>query len=162
MVIAAKTAQPHPKLPGTIHSVAKEVEEAGGKALAIECDIRSEEQVKRAVDEAVARFGHLDVLVNNASAIWPRPILETPMKRYDLMHSINGRGTFLCSQAALPHLQRSAKAGRNPHILMISPPLSFAAKWFEGQVAYTIAKFNVRTPPPLLPRPRAPADRPRR
>lgn len=143
VVIAAKTAQPHSKLPGTIHSVAAEVEAAGGKALAVECDIRLEEQVKKAVDDAVARFGGIDVLVNNASAIWPRPILETPMKRYDLMHSINGRGTFLCSQVCLPHLQKSAQAGRNPHILMISPPLSYLAKWFEGQVAYSIAKYNM-------------------
>jgi len=143
VVICAKTVQPHPKLPGTIFSVAKEVEEAGGRGLAIECDIRDENQVTKAVSQAVEVFGGIDILVNNASAIWFQPTLQTPMKRYDLMHSINGRGTFCCCQAALPHLKKSAQAGRNPHILNLSPPLDMQPKWFAPALGYAMSKFNM-------------------
>jgi len=139
IVIAAKTAEPHPKLPGTIYSAAEEIEAAGGKALPLVVDVRSEEQVYDAVERAVAKFGGIDILVNNASAISLTGTLATPIKRFDLMHQINTRGTFLCSQAAIPHL---AKA-ENPHILNISPPLSMKAKWFAPHVAYTIAKYGM-------------------
>ena len=139
VVIAAKTDTPHPKLPGTIHTAAKEIEAAGGQALPVLCDIRFEEQVLSAVDQAVKRFGGIDVLVNNASAISLTGTLETPMKKYDLMNGINARGTFLCSQACLPHLLKAP----NPHILNLSPPLSMKAKWFGGHVAYTMAKFGM-------------------
>jgi len=143
VVIAAKTTVPHPKLPGTIFTVAKEIETAGGKALPVECDIRDESQVQKAVQAAVEKFGGIDILVNNASAIWFQPTLNTPMKRYDLMHQINGRGTFLCSQACIPHLKKSAEAGRNPHILMLSPPLDIKEKWFTPSLAYTMSKYNM-------------------
>jgi len=145
VVIAAKTSQPHPKLPGTIHTVAAEVVAAGGHALPLECDVRVEEQVQRAVEAAVERFGGIDILVNNASAIWPRPIQDTPMKRYDLIHTVNGRATFLCSQVRLPYLERSARAGRNPHVLMISPPIGGITdpRWFAGMVAYAMSKYNM-------------------
>jgi citronellol/citronellal dehydrogenase len=139
VVIAAKTTDPHPKLPGTIHSAAAEVEQAGGRALACAVDIRFEDQVKEAVDKAVAAFGGIDILVNNASAISLTGTLQTPMKRYDLMHQINTRGTFVCSQACLPHLLKA----QNPHILNLSPPLDMKEKWFAPHVAYTMAKFGM-------------------
>lgn len=139
IVIASKTTEPHPKLEGTIFTAAKEVEDAGGQALPLACDIRFEEQVEEAVQKAVAHFGGIDILVNNASAISLTGTLQTPMKRYDLMNQINTRGTFLCSQKCIPHL---AKSGRG-HILNISPPLSMKAKWFAPHVAYTIAKYGM-------------------
>jgi citronellol/citronellal dehydrogenase len=139
IVIAAKTTDPHPKLPGTIHSAAEELEAAGGKALAVVCDIREEDQVRQAVEQAVATFGGIDVLVNNASAINLTKTLETPIKRFDLMWGVNARGTFLCSQACLPHLEKAA----NPHILTLSPPLNLNPKWFKDHVAYTIAKYGM-------------------
>jgi citronellol/citronellal dehydrogenase len=139
VVIAAKTAEPHPKLRGTIHSAADEIERAGGRALACVVDVRSEEQIQAAVAAAVERFGGIDVLVNNASAISLTGTLETPMKRFDLMHQINTRGTFACSQACLPHLLKSD----NPHILNLSPPLQMNEAWFAPHVAYTMAKFGM-------------------
>ncbi|XP_064604519.1 LOW QUALITY PROTEIN: hydroxysteroid dehydrogenase-like protein 2 [Liolophura sinensis] len=139
IVIAAKTAEPHPKLPGTIYTAAKEIEDAGGKAYPCVVDIRYEDQVRKAVDEAVQKFGGIDILVNNASAISLTGTAETPMKRYDLMMGINGRGTYLCSQACLPYL----KKGSNPHILNLSPPLNMKAKWFQNHVAYTMAKYGM-------------------
>ena len=139
VVVAAKTTVKHPKLPGTIHTAAAEMEAAGGKALPVECDIREEEQVQAAMKAAAERFGGIDVLVNNASAIWLAGTLETPMKRYDLMHQVNARGTFLCSQAAIPWLAKAA----NPHILMLSPPLNLRPRWFSGHVAYTMAKYGM-------------------
>jgi citronellol/citronellal dehydrogenase len=139
VVIAAKTDSPNPKLPGTIHTAAEEIEKAGGKALACVVDVRSEEQIAAAVEKAVAKFGGIDVLVNNASAISLTGTLATPMKRYDLMHQINTRGTFACSQACLPHLMKAA----NPHILNLSPPLEMKEKWFAPHVAYTMAKFGM-------------------
>ncbi len=139
IVIAAKTAEPHPKLPGTIHSAAEEMVQAGGKALPLVVDVRSEEQIAEAVKQAVAKFGGIDILVNNASAISLTGTVATPMKRYDLMHQINTRGTFACSQACIPHL---AKA-KNPHILNLSPPLNMEARWFAPHVAYTMAKFGM-------------------
>jgi len=139
VVIAAKTAEPHPKLPGTIHSAAEEVESAGGRALAIVCDIRYEDQIAAAVAKAVEKFGGIDILVNNASAISLTGTLATPMKRYDLMHQINTRGTFACSQACIPHLKKA----ENPHILNLSPPLNMEARWFGPHVAYTMAKFGM-------------------
>ncbi|HEU4412672.1 MAG TPA: NAD(P)-dependent oxidoreductase [Polyangiaceae bacterium] len=139
VVVAAKTAEPHPKLPGTIHTAAREIEEAGGRALALAVDVRDEGQVQAAVAEAVARFGGIDVLVNNASAISLTGTLETPMKRYDLMHQINTRGTFLCSQACLPHLLKA----ENPHVLNLSPPLNLSERWFGPHVAYTMAKYGM-------------------
>ncbi|MFO0650867.1 MAG: NAD(P)-dependent oxidoreductase [Polyangiales bacterium] len=139
VVIAAKTAEPNPKLPGTIFTAAEEVVAAGGKALPLIVDVRDEAQVKAAVDEAVRVFGGIDVAVNNASAIHLTGTLDTPMKRYDLMHQINTRGTFVVSQACLPHLLKAA----NPHVLNISPPLNFDAKWFAPHVAYTMAKYGM-------------------
>ncbi len=139
VAIAAKTAEPHPKLPGTIHTAAEEIEAAGGRALPIQCDIRHEEEVVAAVEATVERFGGLDVLVNNASAISLTPTPETPMKRFDLMHEVNARGTFLCSQAALPHLRRS----ENAHILMLAPPLNLDPRWFAAHLAYTMAKYGM-------------------
>ncbi len=139
IVIAAKTVDPHPKLPGTIHTAAKEIEAAGGRCLPLQVDIRDDARVFQAVDEAVGRFGGIDILVNNASAIGLTGTLATPMKRYDLMHDINGRGTFLCSQACLPHLKRAP----NPHILTMAPPLNMKAKWFAPHVAYTMAKYGM-------------------
>lgn len=139
VVIAAKTTEPHPKLPGTIYTAAEEIEKAGGRALACVVDVRDEEAVEAAVQKAVDTFGGIDVLVNNASAISLTGTLETPMKRYDLMHSINTRGTFLCSQKCLPHLLKSS----NPHILNISPPLAMYEKWFAPHVAYTMAKYGM-------------------
>jgi citronellol/citronellal dehydrogenase len=139
VVIAAKTAEPNPKLPGTIYTAAEEIEKAGGKALPCIVDVRDEAQVVEAVKQAVAKFGGIDVCVNNASAISLTGTLQTPMKRYDLMHQINTRGTFLCSQACLPYLLKA----KNPHILNLSPPLNFEEKWFAPHVAYTMAKFGM-------------------
>ena len=139
IVIAAKTVTPHPKLPGTIHTAAAEIEAAGGHALPLAVDIRFEDQVYGAVEQAVRRFGGIDILVNNASAISLSGTLETPMKRFDLMLGVNLRGTFLCSQACLPHLAKAA----NPHILTLSPPLNMSAKWFAPCVAYTMAKYGM-------------------
>jgi citronellol/citronellal dehydrogenase len=139
VAIAAKTAEPHPKLPGTIHTAAEEIEAAGGRALPIQCDIRHEDEVEAAVAATVERFGGIDVLVNNASAISLTPTLETPMKRFDLMHEVNARGTFLCSRAALPHLLRSD----SPHILTLAPPLNLNPRWFAAHLAYTMAKYGM-------------------
>ena len=133
IVIAAKTAEPDPRLPGTIHTAAAEIESAGGQALPVVLDVRDEGQIERAVAQAVERFGGIDILVNNASAIHPRGALDTPMKRYDLMMDINVRGTFACIQACLPHLLKAA----NPHILTLSPPIDLNPKWFGPHVAYT-------------------------
>ncbi|MCX6426497.1 MAG: SDR family oxidoreductase, partial [Actinobacteria bacterium] len=140
VAIAAKTTDPHPTLPGTIYSAADEIREAGGVALPIQCDLRDEKQIESAVAQAAAEFGGLDILINNASAINLTPTLATPAKRFDLMFSVNVRATFLTSQAAIPHLKESAAAGRNPHILTMSPPLSMSAKWFKPHLAYTMAK----------------------
>jgi citronellol/citronellal dehydrogenase len=139
VAIAAKTQEPHPKLPGTIHTAAEEVERAGGKALACVCDVRSEEQIARAVEATVARFGGIDILVNNASAIALTDTQSTPMKRFDLMHQVNVRGTFACSKACIPYLLKA----ENPHILTLSPPLAMQAKWFGPHVAYAMAKFGM-------------------
>jgi citronellol/citronellal dehydrogenase len=139
VVIAAKSKVPNPKLPGTIGSAAEEMEQAGGKALAIQCDIRNDEEVQRAVAQAVERFGGIDILVNNASAIHLADTPNTPMKRFDLMNGVNARGTFLCTQTCLPQL---AKA-QNPHVLMLSPPLSMRPRWFAPHVAYTMAKYGM-------------------
>lgn len=139
VVVAAKTADPHPKLPGTIFSAKEEIEAAGGKAIACVVDVRMEDQIRAAVDEAVRTFGGIDILVNNASAISLTGTLDTPLKRFDLMHGINTRGTFACSQACIPHLEKAA----NAHILNISPPLNFEAKWFAPHVAYTMAKYGM-------------------
>ncbi len=139
IVVAAKTKDPHPKLPGTVDSAVKEIEAAGGKALGCITDIRDEAQIAAAVRQALATFGSIDILVNNASAIFLAGSLKTPAKRFDLMHAINTRGTFLTSQFCLPHLLRA----ENPHILTISPPLNLEAKWFAPHVAYSIAKFGM-------------------
>ena len=143
VAIAAKSDQPHPKLPGTIHTAAREVEAAGGKALAMQVDIRDENAVAQAAKQCAEHFGGIDILVNNASAISLSGTLETPMKRFDLMFGVNVRGTFVSSQACLPYLKQSAQAGRNPHILNLSPPLSMKAKWFAPHVAYTMAKYGM-------------------
>ena len=143
VAIAAKTTQPHPKLPGTIYTAAEEIEAAGGKALPIQCDLRDENQISSAVNRAVEEFGGLDILINNASAINLTPTLATPAKRFDLMFSVNVRATFLTSQAAIPALKESAAAGRNPQILMMSPPLSMKSKWFKNHLAYTMAKYGM-------------------
>lgn len=139
VAIAAKTAEPHPKLPGTIYTAAEEIEAAGGKALPIVCDIREEEQVEAAVNKTAEHFGGLDICVNNASAINLTGTMDTAMKRYDLMHQINTRGTFLVSQKCIPHLKRS----ENPHVLNFSPPLDMSARWFAPHVAYTMAKYGM-------------------
>ena len=139
IVIAAKTAEPHPKLPGTIYTAAAEVEAVGGKALACVVDIRQEELVEAAVQKTIETFGGIDILINNASAIQLTGTLQTPMKRYDLMHSVNVRGTYLTSQKCLPHLLKS----ENPHILNLSPPLNMEEKWFKNHVAYTMAKYGM-------------------
>ncbi len=139
VAIAAKTAEPDPRLPGTIYTAAKEIEDAGGKALPCIVDVRNEEQVAAAVAKTVETFGGIDILVNNASAIHLTGTVSTPMKRYDLMHSINTRGTFVCSQACIPHLKKAA----NPHVLNLSPPLNMEARWFAPHVAYTMAKFGM-------------------
>jgi citronellol/citronellal dehydrogenase len=139
VAIAAKTIEPHPKLPGTIYTAAEEIERAGGKALALPCDIRFEDQVYLAVRKTVERFGGIDACVNNASAISLTRTVDTEMKRYDLVNQVNARGTFLCSKAAIPYL---AKAG-NPHILNLAPPLDMKARWFKNHVAYAMAKFGM-------------------
>ena len=143
IVIAAKTSEPNPKLPGTIYSAAAEIEAAGGQALALQTDIRDEASVLAAVEQAVARFGGIDILVNNASAISLTPTPATPMKRFDLMFGVNVRGTYLCTQACLAALIGSAQAGRNPHVLNMSPPLSMREHWFSPHVAYTMAKYGM-------------------
>ena len=139
IIIAAKTAEPHPKLQGTIYTAAEEIEAAGGKALPVVCDIRSEEQVAEAVEQGADHFGGIDICVNNASAIALTPTLQTPMKRFDLMHQINTRGTFLVSKTCIPYLMKSG----NPHILNLSAPLNMEEKWFAPHVAYTMAKFGM-------------------
>ncbi|KAE8748343.1 hypothetical protein FOCC_FOCC004979 [Frankliniella occidentalis] len=139
IVIAAKTAEPHPKLPGTIYTAAKEVEAAGGKCLPCIVDVREETQVRAAVDAAIKAFGGIDILVNNASAISLTSTLDTEMKRYDLMQNINTRGTFLVSKICIPHLKKST----NPHILNLSPPLNMSKHWFSNHVAYTMAKYGM-------------------
>ncbi|MCT7374925.1 SDR family oxidoreductase [Chelativorans salis] len=139
VAIAAKTAEPHPKLPGTIHTAAGDIEAAGGKALPILCDIRSEEQVEEAVAATVEAFGGIDICINNASAIQLTGTLQTDMKRYDLMHQVNARGTFLVSKTCIPHLKKA----ENPHILSLAPPLDMKAKWFKNHVAYSMAKFGM-------------------
>lgn len=139
IVIAAKTADPHPKLPGTIYTAAEEIEKAGGKALPLMVDIRFEDQVQQAVEKAVSTFGGIDILINNASAISLTPTLATDMKKYDLMHQINTRGTFLVSKSCIPYLKKA----ENPHILNMSPPLNMEARWFAPHVAYTMAKFGM-------------------
>ena len=139
VAIAAKTAEPHPKLPGTIHSAAEEIEKAGGKALPLTVDVREESQVRAALDRTAATFGGIDIVVNNASAISLTNSQATDMKRYDLMQGINARGTFMVSKFAVPFLEKSA----NPHILMLSPPLDMKEKWFAGATAYAMAKFGM-------------------
>jgi citronellol/citronellal dehydrogenase len=139
VAIAAKSSVPNPKLPGTIHTAAEAIERAGGRALALRCDIRDEGQIEAAVATTLERFGGIDVLVNNASAIFLAGTVETPMKRFDLMNEVNLRGTFASSQACIPHLARST----NPHILNLSPPLDLAPRWFGPHVAYTIAKYGM-------------------
>ena len=139
VVIAAKTTEAHPRLPGTIYTAAAEIEAAGGKALACAVDIRDEQQIQAAVQQALKTFGGLDILVNNASAISLTGTLQTSLKRFDLMHQINTRGTFACSQACLPYL----KQAHNPHILNLSPPLNLEARWFAPHVAYTMAKYGM-------------------
>ena len=143
IAIAAKTAEANPKLPGTIFSAAKEIEAAGGTALPIQCDIRDEAQIEAAIAKTAETFGGIDILVNNASAINLTRTDQTPAKRFDLMFDVNVRGTFLTSQAALPHLRKSAEEGRNPHILNLSPPLSMKPVWFKNHVAYTMAKYGM-------------------
>jgi len=143
IVLLAKTVEPNPKLPGTLASAAAEVEAAGGQALAVQIDIRDENAVAAAVAAAVARFGGIDILVNNASAISLTPTPMTPMKKFDLMFGVNVRGTYACTQACLAELTKSAKAGRNPHVLNMSPPLSMKEHWFRGHVAYTMAKYGM-------------------
>jgi citronellol/citronellal dehydrogenase len=143
IVIAAKTAEPHPKLPGTIHTAAEEIEAAGGQCLALQVDIRDERQVAEAVERAAGHFGGIDILVNNASAINLTNTEATPIRRFDLMMGVNTRGTFLVTQACLPHLKESASDGRNPHVLTLSPPLNMDPKWFAPHVAYTMAKYGM-------------------
>ena len=143
IAIAAKTAEAHLQLPGTIFTAAKEIEAAGGTALPIQCDIRDEAAILAAVEQAASAFGGLDVLINNASAINLTPTEKTPAKRFDLMFDVNVRGTFLTSQAVIPFLKKSAAAGRNPHILTLSPPLSMKPKWFKNHVAYTMSKYGM-------------------
>ena len=139
VIVAAKTAEPHPKLPGTIHTAARAIEEAGGRALPLVVDVRAEGEVAAAVEKAVATFGGIDILVNNASAISLTGTLQTPVRIYDRMMTVNMRGTFVCSQACLPHLKRA----ENPHILNLSPPLNMDPRWFAPHVAYTMAKYGM-------------------
>ncbi len=139
VAIAAKTTEPHPKLPGTIFSAAADIEAAGGRALPLQTDIRDDEQVARAVERAAREFGGIDILVNNASAISLTDTPTTEMRRFDLMHDVNTRGTFLCSKLCLPHLERAP----NPHILMLSPPLNIEERWFAPHLAYSLAKFGM-------------------
>jgi citronellol/citronellal dehydrogenase len=139
IAVAAKTETPHPKLPGTIHSAAEEIEKAGGKALPIVVDVRDEENVKTALDKTAQHFGGIDIVVNNASAIQLTPVQQTDMKRFDLMHQINARGTFMVSKHAIPHLLNA----ENPHVLMLSPPLDMKEKWFAPSTGYAMAKFGM-------------------
>ena len=139
IAIAAKTAEPHPKLPGTIHTAAAAIDAAGGKALPLVCDIRDEPAVEAAVAQTAETFGGIDIVVNNASAIFPMPTKDTPIKRWDLMHQVNARGTFLVTQKCLPWLEKA----ENPHILALSPPLDMSTKWFAPHVAYTSAKYGM-------------------
>jgi citronellol/citronellal dehydrogenase len=139
VVIAAKTVEPHPKLPGTIHTAAREIEAAGGRCLPAQCDIRDEAQIASALAAALERFGGIDILVNNASAISLTGTMETPLKRFDLMFGINVRGTYAVSQACIPHLRKAA----NPHILTLSPPLNLNPRWFKNHLAYTMAKYGM-------------------
>ncbi len=143
IAIAAKTADPNPKLPGTIFTAAEDIRTAGGVALPIQCDIRDENQIEAAMRQAAQEFGGIDILINNASAINLTKTEATPAKRFDLMFDVNVRGTFLTSQAAIPYLRESAQAGRNPHILNLAPPLSMNPKWFKNHVAYTMAKYGM-------------------
>ncbi len=143
VAIAAKTAETNPKLPGTIFTAAEDIRAAGGKALPIQCDIRDETQIAQAISLVVAEFGGIDILINNASAINLTRTEETSAKRFDLMFDVNVRGTFLTSQAAIPHLRKSAEGGLNPHILNLSPPLSMKPKWFKSNLAYTMAKYGM-------------------
>jgi citronellol/citronellal dehydrogenase len=138
IAIAAKTSEPHPSLPGTIGTAARQIEEAGGRALPIVCDIRHEDQVEAAVAATVAHFGGIDICLNNASAIRLTPILDTPVARYDLINAVNARGTFIVTQKCLPHLLKA----ENPHILAISPPLNIEERWFAPHVAYSLSKFG--------------------
>ena len=139
VALAAKSSEPNPKLPGTIHTAADAIEREGGNALAIQCDIRDDAQVAAAVARTIERFGAIDALVNNASAIWLRGTLETPVKRFDLMQQVNARGTFVCAQACLPHLLRAA----NPHILTLAPPPDLDPRWWSPHVGYTLAKMGM-------------------
>jgi citronellol/citronellal dehydrogenase len=139
VIIAAKTDKPHPKLPGTVHTAAAEMEEAGGKALAVVVDVRFEDQVRDAVARGVEAFGGIDCLINNASAISLTNTAQTTMKRYDLMHQVNTRGTYLCTAVCAPHLRE----GSNPHVLNVAPPLSMDPKWFKNHLAYTMAKYGM-------------------
>jgi citronellol/citronellal dehydrogenase len=139
IVVAAKTAEPHPKLPGTIFTAAEEIAKAGGNALPLTVDVRDESQVKSAIEQAVATFGGLDIVINNASAVSRSPVAETDMRRFDLMHQVNARGTFMVSKYAIPHLEKA----KNPHILMNSPPLDMQEKWFAGSTGYSMAKFGM-------------------
>jgi citronellol/citronellal dehydrogenase len=143
IAIAAKTADSHPTLPGTIFTAAKEIELAGGAALPIQCDIRDEDAISDAISQTAQAFGGIDIVINNASAINLTKTEATPAKRFDLMFDVNVRGTFLTSQAAIPHLRQSAAQGRNPHILTLSPPLSMKSKWFKPHLAYTMAKYGM-------------------
>jgi citronellol/citronellal dehydrogenase len=139
IAIAAKTETPHPKLPGTIYSAAKEIEQAGGRALPLVVDVRDEQAVKNAIDKTAGTFGSLDIVVNNASAIQLTGVAETDMRRFDLMHQINARGTYMVSKYAIPHLEKAA----NPHVLMLSPPLDLKEKWFAPHTAYSMAKYGM-------------------
>jgi len=139
IAIAAKTDQPNPKLPGTIHTAAGEIEQAGGRALPLVVDVRDEDSVRTAIDQTVAAFGGLDIVVNNASAVQITPVEQTDMRRFDLMHQVNARGTFMVSKHAIPHLAKAA----NPHVLMLSPPLDMQEKWFAPHTAYSMAKFGM-------------------
>ncbi len=139
IVVAAKSDKPNPRLPGTIHTAVEQIEAAGGRGLAIKCDIRDEENVRAAMAQAVEQFGGLDILVNNASAIWLKGTLDTPMKRFDLMHEVNARGSFLCAKVAIPHLQQAA----NPHILTMAPPPNLDPRWWAPHTGYTLAKMGM-------------------
>lgn len=143
VVVAAKTVDKHPTLSGTIHSVAAEIDAAGGKGLAIQLDVRDDAAIEAAMKQTAEKFGGFDILINNASAISLTPTLETPAKRYDLMMTVNARGTFLCSRAAIPYLKDSAAKGRNPHILTMSPPISLKPEWFQHYTAYTMSKYGM-------------------
>lgn len=139
ITIAAKTSDPHPKLPGTIHSAVKEIEQCGGKGLAIQMDIRDEQSVQSAINKTVETFGGIDILINNASAIFLQPTDALEMKRFDLMHQVNARGTFMVSKYAIPHLEKAD----NPHILALSPPLDMKTKWFAPHLGYSMAKYGM-------------------